>query len=220
MAQTAGDIVRRAKRILQERGDGIRWTNGELIGWLNEAYIAVATQRPDAHSRIDTVTLKAGAKQALPSDGLRAMEVISDSEGGSPRLTTRRMLSTMRPGWQREKEGGRFEFYVLDEMNPATFWLYPPAKEGSEAEVSYVGKPAQHEGESLDAVGDAPISVSERFTTALLDFVLYRAFAKDAEVAANLSRSQSHYQAFAAAMAGKAQGDALVSPAGGSDENG
>lgn len=214
MAQTAGDIVRRAKRILQERGEGIRWTDSELIGWLNEAYIAVATQRPDAHSKIDTVTLSAGAKQALPSDGLRIMEVIGDGA----RLTTRRMLSTMRPSWQSETPSRPFEFYVLDDMNPTMFWLYPPAVAGSEVEVSYVGKPKQHEGESLTAVGNEPISVSERFTTALLDFVLYRAFAKDAEAAANINRSQSHYQAFAAAMAGKAQGDALVSPGGGANE--
>jgi len=220
MAQTVGAVIDRAKRILQERGTGIRWTDGELIGWLNEAYVAVAVERPDAHGVIEMVELQAGAKQALPEGGLRLMDVIADERGRAIRATSRRTLATMRPDWQAEEPGERFEFYLVDDRLPTAFWLYPPAAAGARVEISYVATPAQHDTAGLAAVAGSALSVSDRYATALLDFVLYRAFAKDAETPANLQRSQNHYQAFAVAMSGKGQGDVLTSPNGGGDDAG
>lgn len=220
MAQTVGAVIDRAKRILQERGTGIRWTDSELLGWLNEAYVAVATQRPDAHSVIEMIELQAGARQALPAGGLRLMDVVADEQGRTIRATSRRTLATMRPDWQAETPGDRFEFFLVDERLPTTFWLYPPAAAGVKVEASYITTPEQHGTETLDAVSADPLSVSDRYATALLDFLLYRAFAKDAETPANLSRSQSHYQAFAVTMGGKGQGDVLTSPNGGGDDAG
>ncbi|GEK46552.1 hypothetical protein HPA02_08350 [Bisbaumannia pacifica] len=215
MAQTVGDIISRAKRILQERGQGVRWTDSELIGWLNEAYVAVAVQRPDAHARVGMIDLQAGARQTLPADGLRLMEVLSGESGRAIRETSRRTLATMRPNWQAEEADSEFEFYLHDDLHPAVFWVYPPALAGARVEASYVATPAQHNTASLSAVEASAISVSDRYATALLDFVLYRAFAKDAEAQANQARSQGHYQAFAAAMGGKVQGDTLI---GGTDD--
>lgn len=215
--QTVGGIVGRAKQVLQETGEGIRWKDSELIGWLNEAYIAVATMRPDAHSVTGSLTLERGARQSLPSDGLIVLDVLSGSDGRAPRPATRRMLSTMRPGWQNEKPGRRLEFYVLDPEQPQDYWLYPPAEKGSHAEVTYAVTPEQHDTGRLADVSGRPLSVSDRYATALLDFVLYRAFSKDAETQANFQRSQSHYKAFAGMMSGKTEGDAMTAQGGSND---
>lgn len=215
---TVGAVIDRAKVILQERGTGVRWTDSELLDWLNEAYGAVAAERPDGHSVVGLIDLVGGARQQLPAGGLRLMEVLADEQGRAIRPTSRRTLGTMRPDWAAEAPGDRFEFYLVDERLPTTFWLYPPAQAGARVEASYVTLPAQHATGDLDTVRDEPLSVSERYATALLDFVLYRAFAKDAEAAANRQRSQAHYQAFVAAMTGKARGDLLVS--GGDDDAG
>lgn len=220
MAQTVGAVVDRAKRILQERGTGIRWTDEELLGWLNEAYVAVAIQRPDAHSVVTMHGLEEGAKQSLPAGGLRLMDVIADAQGRAIRQTTRRTLATMRPDWQAETPGERFEFYLVDERLPTHFWLYPPAQQGVEVELAYVATPPLHATDSLSAVAGDALSVSDRYTTPLLDFMLYRAFAKDAETPANLSRSQAHFQAFQIGMQGKGQGDVLTSPDGGGNDAG
>jgi len=220
MAQTVGDIIGRAKRILQERGEGIRWTDSELIGWLNEAYVAVAVERPDAHSTVGTISLSAGARQQLPAGGLRLMDVLASASGRAVRPTTQRMLATMRPTWQSETASEEPEFFVPDDRHPTEFWVYPPATEGASVKASYVTTPEQHATDSLASVETDPVSVSDRYATALLDFTLYRAFAKDAESPANLNRSQGHYQAFANAVSGKGRGDVLTSPTGGTDDAG
>lgn len=216
--QTVGGVIERAKKVLQESGTGIRWKDSELIGWLNEAYIAVATMRPDAHSIVAEVTLEQGARQALPADGLVAMEVLAGDSGRAAKPATRRMLTTMRPNWQSEKPSRSPEFYVLDTDTPTAFWLYPPAAQGSKAEIVYAATPAQHSTDQLATIATDALSVADRYATAVLDFMLYRAYAKDAETPANFQRSQSHYQAFASMMSGKAQGDSLAALAGGAND--
>lgn len=214
---TVGAIIERAKRVLQEvTADGVRWTNSELIGWLNEAYIAVAVARPDSATVTDRVPLVEGARQRIPADGLRLVEVLASGKGGAVKPTTRRTLATLRPAWQAEPPAEP-EFYLFDDLQPTEFWLYPPAAAGDELLVSYARAPVQHDAANPTGAWSQPVSVSDRYATALLDFVLYRAFAKDAETAANLGRSQTHYQAFSLAVGQKGQGDAMISPNGGAD---
>lgn len=216
MAQTVGNVIDRAKRILQESGDGIRWTVAELVGWLNEAYVIVAIQRPDAHSKLAMISLAAGARQELPADGLRLMDVLSTEQGRAIRATDRRMLATMRPNWMSERASSATEFFVFDERLPREFWVYPPATEGAKVEASYVAKPLAHSVADMSS----SLSVSERYAPALLDLVLYRAFSKDAESPANLSRAQMHYRAAMEGIGMKTQGDTVTSPNGGGQNAG
>jgi hypothetical protein len=214
MAQTVGAVIERAKTILQEQGTGIRWKDGELIEWLNEAYVAVAEQRPDAHSKNDTLELQKGARQTIPSDGARLEELYATSDGHAIRPMDRPDLDQLRPGWQAEASTTEIEFYLLDPRNPESFWVYPPAENGTKVEGSYVKTPEQHATESLDEVRDDALSVDDRYAVALTDYVLYRAFAKDAEGQANRSRSQAHYQAFARSLKGKTGGDLMSNAEG------
>ncbi|SNY95568.1 phage adaptor protein [Halomonas sp. hl-4] len=216
MAQTVGAVIDRAKRILQERGDGIRWTVEELVGWLNEAYIIVATQRPDAHSITADISLQAGARQQIPDDGLRLMDILANEKGRAIRATDRRMLDTTLPNWAGEKASLDTEFFVFDERTPRDFWVYPPAPEGAQVSAVYVEQPSPH------AVGDmaSPLSVSDRYAPALLDLVLYRAFSKDAESQANLGRAQMHYKSAMEGVGIKTQSDTAMSPNGGGQDAG
>ena len=54
------------------------------------------------------------------------------------------------------------------------------------------------------------MQLDDVYEGALLDYVLYRAYAKDAENPANMNRSTSHYQAFVSALGGKIQGEAAT----------
>lgn len=57
-----------------------------------------------------------------------------------------------------------------------------------------------------------PIKLDDIYANAILDYVLYRAYSKDAEYAANASRAALHYQAFTAALGAKTQVDAGNDP--------
>ncbi|WP_108449353.1 DUF6682 family protein [Halomonas sp. BN3-1] len=220
MASSVGTVIARAKAILQERGTGIRWTDSELIDWLNEAYTAIAVERPDAHSEIVTHELVEGARQQLPASALRLMDVISNPRGRAVRNIDRDGLDRLRPTWRSERPTEDIELFMEDVRKPDVFWVYPPAEGGVEIDMLVVQSPGAHTTDDLSAISTDPLLVSERYATALVDYVLYRAFAKDAEGQANSARSGSHYQAFMNAVQGKGRGDVLVTPESEQNANG
>ena len=58
----------------------------------------------------------------------------------------------------------------------------------------------------------ATIYVDEIYGNAIVDFVLYRAYMKDAEYASNTQRAGQHYQLFAASLGQGAQAQTLLDP--------
>ncbi|MCK7581011.1 MAG: hypothetical protein MZV65_38935 [Chromatiales bacterium] len=57
-----------------------------------------------------------------------------------------------------------------------------------------------------------PIKLDDIYANAILDYVLYRAYSKDAEYAANAQRAALHYQAFTNALGVKTQVDTNNDP--------
>ena len=53
----------------------------------------------------------------------------------------------------------------------------------------------------------------EAVKTVLIDYVLYRAYAKDSKHTANMQRSTNHYQAFQNALGLKSRGEMMLAPA-------
>jgi hypothetical protein len=51
------------------------------------------------------------------------------------------------------------------------------------------------------------IKIVDSYANAMLDYMLYRAYSKDAEYAANAQRAMGHYQAMQAALGIKTQTD-------------
>ena len=59
------------------------------------------------------------------------------------------------------------------------------------------------------------IGVRDIYANALMDYMLYRAFAKDADHPGNAERSGAHYAAFASAVGAKSSIEAAITPAEG-----
>ena len=74
MSLTAQNIIDRAAMIIQDLTN-VRWPLTELTNWLNDSRRELAVVRPDIYSTMATQTLDVGAKQTLPSDGLRLMDI-------------------------------------------------------------------------------------------------------------------------------------------------
>lgn len=60
---------------------------------------------------------------------------------------------------------------------------------------------------------DGCVSVDDVFAGPLIDYVLFRAYAKDQDLAGNADRAMAHRKLFETVMAGKAQSDAVIKPA-------
>ena len=56
------------------------------------------------------------------------------------------------------------------------------------------------------------ILIDDTYISAILDWILYRAFSKDAEFAANAARAGAHYQTFMSSIGTKTQSDVASAP--------
>jgi hypothetical protein len=216
MAVTVADIVNNAKRILQEvTADGTRWTNDELAGWLNEFYQAAVGLKPDVSTVNEELALAAGTKQEVPATGLRLIDVIRNTSGKMTGIsvTTRKSLDTIRRAWHSDPATSRIEQYVFEDLDPKVFYVYPPAEAGATVEILYSTVPAPHDLSTTFAVyGLEDFKLNDAHAPAATDYILYRAFSKDAETPQNLNRSRMHFQNYAQQLTGKRQADQAYSP--------
>jgi hypothetical protein len=215
------DIIRRVEDVLQDTN--IRWPRTELQNWMNESYLAITLARPDANAKTGSFTCAAGTRQVLSSEfpsSLRLLDVTRNLATNSGykviRLVARSVLDDQRPAWHAETGTTAIQHFTFDPRQPKEFFVYPPATTAAEIEVVYTDSPgATTLTESqLDPAGsDATvILLDDIYMSPMIDWILYRAYSKDAEYGANEQRAQAAYGAFNAALATKNQVDSAVSP--------
>jgi hypothetical protein len=215
------DLIVRAQKLLQDE-DSVRWTVTELQYWLNDAYKETIGLRPDANTQTAEYTCVAGPRQVITGsfpNAIRLVEVVrnlaSTSNKTSIRLTDRRSLDTQQRSWYSETPTASVELYMFDPRTPKEFLVYPPASTAARLEVIYSVLPADHTLTASQLVNPATaetIRIDDIFATALFDYMLYRAFSKDAEQTAMMQRAVAHYQAFQNALGIKQQVDAASQP--------
>jgi hypothetical protein len=215
------EILNRAKTLLQDT-TSVRWPLVELQLWLNDSYRDIINIRPDANTQTGTFTCAAGARQnitAVFSSALRLIDVVRNvaatSNQSAVRMTNRHMLDDQRRTWYAETPTVNVQHYMFDPRLPKEFLVYPPATTSAELEVVYSSVPAGHaltETQLADVSTVDTISVDDSFAGAILDYVLYRAYSKDAEYAGNSQRAVAHFQAFQGALTGKGQVEAASQP--------
>ena len=132
------------------------------------------------------------------------------------RLVARSVLDDQRPAWHAETGTTSIQHYTFDPRQPKEFFVYPPATTAAEIEVVYTDSPgattlteAQLDPAGTDAT---TILLDDIYMSPMIDWILYRAYSKDAEYGANEQRAQAAYGAFNAALATKNQVDSAVSP--------
>jgi len=215
------DLIVRAQTLLQDE-DSVRWTVAELQYWLNDAYKETIGLRPDANTQTAEYTCVAGPRQVLTGsfpNAIRLVEVVRNlattSNKYSVRLTDRRSLDTQRRSWYADTPSASVEMYMFDPRTPKQFLVYPPATTAARLEVIYSVLPAEHTLSAAQLVNPATaetIRIDDIFATALFDYMMYRAYSKDAEQTAMMQRAVAHYQAFQNALGIKQQVDAASQP--------
>lgn len=215
------EIIAKAQTLLQDT-TGVRWPVLELQGWLNDSYREVVNLRPDANTQTGEFVCAAGARQVLTStfaNALRLIEVVRNtavaSAKGAVRIVSRRMLDDQRRNWYAETPTVDVQQYMFDPRLPKEFLVYPPATTAARLEVIYSSVPAAHELSEAQLTNPATadvIRLDDSYANALVDYVVYRAYSKDAEYAANANRAVAHYQAFQTALTGSAQANATSQP--------
>ena len=218
MAVTVQSVVDRVQATLQDT-TGVRWpVTGELVLWVNDAQREIALLKPDASATNATITLVTGTKQTIPTGGNRLLRVVRNMSAASSgtgkravRLVSREVLDAQTPDWHDPTVTGDaahtnvVKHYVYDEQNPRNFYVYPGVSGSAYLEIIYSDNPAT-------VALACNLSVPDIYANAVMNYVLYMAYMKDAEYAGNNQRAANHYQIFTAAVTGKGQIDALTSP--------
>ena len=215
------DVLSRAQTLLKD-STGVRWSLTELQLWLNDGYRDTLILRPDANTLVGEFTCVAGPRQKITSTFSNASRLIecvrntaTSSNKSRVRLASRQSVDSMRPNWYAETPTVNIELYVFDPRTPTEFLVYPPASTAARLEVTYAQVPTPHTLTDVQLANPATaevIRIDDMFAGALLDYVLYRAYSKDAEDAAVSSRAVAHYQAFVAALGAKGQSEAASQP--------
>jgi len=196
----------------------IRWPISELVRYLNDGQREVVLYRPDSMVTDATLALVAGAKQGLPSNGSKLIDVVRNTSGNkrSVRMTNRNILDTQSPNWYNLTGVTELLHYMYDPRDPKVFYVYPPAAAtGASVEIVYSAYPTDitepADGVTYTGV-TGNISLPDIYGNVLADYVLYRAYTKDSEYAGNAQRAQAHYSAFQAALTTEMAGTTGVAP--------
>jgi hypothetical protein len=217
MTIAAQSIIRRVVETMQDN-TSVRWPVAELVRYLNDGQREVVLYRPDSMVTNATVALAGGAKQALPTNGSKLIDVIRNTAGTkrSVRMTVRNILDTQSPNWYNLTGVTEVLHYMYDPRDPKVFYVYPPAAStGASVEIVYSAYPTDITEPADGAVYSAVsgnISLPDIYGNVLADYILYRAYTKDSEYAGNAQRAQAHYAAFQAALTTEMAGTTGVAP--------
>lgn len=209
---TAQAVIGKVQIILQDT-TGIRWPDStELLGWLNDGQREVLVYKPNAYVVNKSVQLTAGTKQPLPADGIQLVDVVRNmgANGSTPgnaiRIAMREILDAQAPDWHSMTGSAVIKHYMYSLLDPKNYYVYPPSSGTSQVEIVYSGVPA-----NVTTLA-AAISLDDIYANVLVDYILYRAYSKDSDYAANPARAGAHQGAYVAALTGKTQGEVIVNP--------
>lgn len=202
---TGQAIISKVQIVLQDT-TGIRWPDTtELLGWLNDAQREVSLMRPDTSIVTANFSCVSGTRQTLPAAASALVDIPRNASGNAIRKVPREILDAQRPAWHLESSGAA-KHYTYDLRTPREFYVYPPASGGEQITIRYQAAAA-----ALNSLSDT-ISVDDSYANALIDYVLWRAYSKDAEYTANQERATASRAAFERTMALKTASDTQAAP--------
>lgn len=192
----ASAILAKADSVTNDAG-GTRWPDSEKLGWLNDGAREIATTLVESSSKVANLTLVAGTKQSAPVDCITLIDVRRNMGVGgatpaeAPRRTTFESLNRHNPLWHADTATLVVKAWAYDPQTPDVLYVWPPMTSATIVEIAYAALPA-----AVAAVGNV-ISIDDQYANNLLDYILYRAFMKDAALAGMAARSKAHWEAFA-----------------------
>lgn len=198
------EIIRKAQAILQDPA-GVRWPASELVGYLNEGQRQLATARPAEVAVTQDFTLVGGARQSLPENTFLLLDAQHNGTQRKRALTKveRHTLEAVGRDWASMPPTSATIHYMYSELEPREFLVYPPAVAGTPLRATFAAYPADVPEPTGATFSDVTgtTALEARWDAALLDYVLYRAWSKDAEYAANEQRANAHLGLFTTSVA-------------------
>jgi hypothetical protein len=207
--------MERASILLQDTAN-TRWPLIELVTWLNDGMREIVLQNPTALSESLVLPLIAGTYQTVPGTYAQVLRVVRNlkTSADSPRIggrvvrvIDRLTLDAVAPDWHDSDctpQTSIVANVIFDEDDPFAFYVYPGNDGTGIVEVIASAIPTEVPyptvNPTLLATYDVAIDIHDMYKNALVDYVMYRAYSKDASFAGSLARAAAHYQQFQGAI--------------------
>jgi hypothetical protein len=234
----AKDVLRRVSVQLTDApnsaGQFVRWTEQELVDWLNDGQRVIAKYLPQACSRIDAIKLSAGTRQSIEKilaaniktgdgtvattqygksllDVIRNMGADGLSPGRAVRVVERETLDASSPKWHTEVTDTEVTEYTFDPRTPKFFYVSPGVKAAAAlwVELSYLANPTDvpYVADSMRLAGGSlvPISIDDQYVDDLVNYMLARGHMKEAEVAGNAQLAAGFVSMFTSSINAQSQ---------------
>lgn len=199
---TGTSVLDNAETVLQDTAN-TRWARAELLAWLNDGQRAAVALKPELSTTTAAVLLTAGVtKQTIPTTATRLLNVTRNmgaagsTPGAAIRVVDRASLDAFVPTWHADANAaGLIQHFIPDAGDPRTFYVYPKAPATAWYVEVVTSVPPADTNDSGWSIG-----IDDIYAPALLNYVLYRAYAKDAEAAASAQLATSYFAAFRAEL--------------------
>jgi hypothetical protein len=207
-----------ARDLLDPRGE--RWTPLDLLEYLNAGQREIVILRPDTHVTVEAIKLTAGrTRQSLPDSGLRLIKLTMNmgddgSHPGRPiTIIEQEELNALAPDWHSEDPAAlEIEHYAYDGASPKTFYVYRKLLQPRFVEAHFSSCPRDVMIKGVNGGTDnTVITLDDIWQTALYDYMLMRAHAKDTD-ARDDQESDRAYRRFLARLGLKVQVDRAMDP--------
>lgn len=222
MSATVQNVIDQVRYTIHDTNElTYRWTNAELLDYVNAASRQIVAFVPEANivASIESIT-NVIAKQALPTGGIKFIKVInnvSENDGttleGPVRQVEKDALDSYDPDWEFDTSikvlvasYNFFDHYCHDPRDKKAYYLYPPALGTAYAKVQYSAIPT-----ALTLVGDT-IPLDDEYLEAYVMYTTYRALTKESRDTLPTAYRQELWNNFLTSLGQKLQADARVSP--------
>tara|TARA_R110002049_G_scaffold127881_2_gene285042 strand:- start:9798 stop:10457 length:660 start_codon:yes stop_codon:yes gene_type:complete len=204
------ELIKRCEVITQDK-TSIRWPKAEWLDWYNDAILFVVNRRPDKSVKnVSFLLNNTDSKQTLPADALKLFTVTRNVLSGRPiRKIRRDILDDQYNDWHSQVASD-VDHYIYDERDPTSFYVYPrPANASHAVEILYPFAPIAVTINNFET-DTTTIGIDDSFLNPLIDFMLYRAYSKDADYAENGQRAMNHLAAAEQSVGSKTQADSAT----------
>lgn len=184
-----------------------RYTDAELLGYVNQAVKRFVLVRPDLFITDGTITpTENQVEQTLPASAVRLMEINRVTGGDAIQEVDKQTMDMNYPEWTAEASGTPYN-WMRHPRNPTKYFLYPAPSSGVTLKGEYIDTPDDY------TLSDA-IDLPEAYFGALVDATIFMAESVDTESVGS-GRAKFYYDSFMEALGADFAQRAVVDDEGG-----
>ena len=186
----ASELILAVSNDLQDQDSGdeySRWTEDDLLGYLNDGERAIVFLKPQAYVDDTPFQLVAGVRQSWPSGAIepigrmRNMGPTGTTAGERVFLIEPKDMDECYPGWRSATASATVVHFMFDQNDRRSFEVYPPQPTSS---MGYVEAPYSKVPPTIVKDGTSyavSVNLGDEYKEALIAYMKFRTWAVDAQ---------------------------------------